>query len=72
MWHAPFLSRLRQRAATNSAPKSASGEHVAPMSDRQLAKEIRHLSGLRFKTDDCCRKTNQHTTYRKNTTGNLK
>jgi hypothetical protein len=53
MWLTQFLSRLpntpfaKARAARISMPKSASEDRVPPMSDRQLAVEIRYLGGLR-------------------------
>jgi len=55
MWLTRFLSRLRHvpfaraRAASIGMPKSASEDRVAPMSDRQLAVELRHLGGLRLR-----------------------
>jgi hypothetical protein len=67
MWHTRFLSRLRHmpsakaRAASNIAPKTASEERVAPMSDRQLAVEIRHLGGLRLKMTTPAERRNERT-----------
>jgi hypothetical protein len=68
MWLTRFLSRLRHmrfakaHAASLGMPKGASEDRVAPMSDRQLAVEIRHLGGLRLKMTTPAERRNERTT----------